>query len=449
MDRDPKGYYGALGVAYSASGAEIKKAFKLRAQEVHPDKNPSPEATRQFQFLTEAFQALCDPTRRAQYDSESYAHFDAPSEEGTPPQSGRTPSGLDPIACFDCGRISAQPRYVIYQHVRSFLVITQRGGIQGVFCSDCGAKRALKASALTWFLGWWGFPWGLIYSPRAIFLNMLGGVQPPGINLRILGQQALYFASIGRINIAKAIARDAVALANRSDPYDGGWATREGRLVVEAMREVCAMATDDGPSPAFKNHWGLGSRAFLVQAAMALAILAIAGLGLWASNRAPLEAGTPPASSQAQPRIALGSQPQALFDQPEQSLPLTGELRALWKSNLRPTLAPLKVVTAAGGPNCYLKLVDWESHASILVAFIRSGEAASLRVLIGAYELRYAAGGKWYGENYLFGPETTYSRADERFDFRVEGTKVMGFTVELIKQSLGNLKETSLKPSEF
>ena len=81
--------------------------------------------------------------------------------------------------------------------------------------------------------------------------------------------------------------------------------------------------------------------------------------------------------------------------------------------------------------------------------FVPSGETASVRVPIGVYELRYAAGETWYGEEYLFGPETVYMRAEERFEFRIDDKRVSGFTVELIKQTNGNLKETALKPSDF
>jgi hypothetical protein len=115
-------------------------------------------------------------------------------------------------------------------------------------------------------------------------------------------------------------------------------------------------------------------------------------------------------------------------------------------------LAPLKVKTAIGSPNYYVKIVDWatrNSTAARLIFFVRSGQTVDVSVPIGAYEFRYAAGEKWYGEEYLFGPETLDRRADEQFVFRVEGDKVSGFTVELIKQIDGNLKETPIRASDF
>jgi hypothetical protein len=112
-------------------------------------------------------------------------------------------------------------------------------------------------------------------------------------------------------------------------------------------------------------------------------------------------------------------------------------------------LAPLRVVTARGSLNYYVKIVDWETHAPILVFFVRSGETASVRVPLGGYEFRYAAGEKWYGEEYLFGRDTVYRKADKRLDFQVEGDKITGHTVELINRMNGNLREVDIKPSDF
>ncbi len=80
---------------------------------------------------------------------------------------------------------------------------------------------------------------------------------------------------------------------------------------------------------------------------------------------------------------------------------------------------------------------------------MRSGQTADVRIPTGVYELRYAAGENWYGEEWLFGPGTVYRRADEQLDFHTEGDTVAGFTVELIKQVNGNLGETPIKPSDF
>ncbi|KAJ2781960.1 hypothetical protein H4R18_002561 [Coemansia javaensis] len=61
-------YYGLLGVPPTASPAEIRTAYMKRALEMHPDRNPSPAATAEFQALADAYHTLSDPARRAEYD---------------------------------------------------------------------------------------------------------------------------------------------------------------------------------------------------------------------------------------------------------------------------------------------------------------------------------------------------------------------------------------------
>ena len=64
-----KDYYGALGVSQGADAAEIKKAYRKLATELHPDKNPgNAEAESRFKEVSEAYDVLSDTKRRAEYD---------------------------------------------------------------------------------------------------------------------------------------------------------------------------------------------------------------------------------------------------------------------------------------------------------------------------------------------------------------------------------------------
>src|SRR5258706_14053328 len=61
--------YSQLNVARGASEAEIKKAYRKLAKELHPDKNKdNPKATERFSKVTQAYDILTDKDKRAQYD---------------------------------------------------------------------------------------------------------------------------------------------------------------------------------------------------------------------------------------------------------------------------------------------------------------------------------------------------------------------------------------------
>ena len=69
----PRDYYELLGVSREASDAEIKKAFRKLARELHPDINRhDPAAEGKFKEVAEAYEVLSDAERRPIYDR--YGH---------------------------------------------------------------------------------------------------------------------------------------------------------------------------------------------------------------------------------------------------------------------------------------------------------------------------------------------------------------------------------------
>jgi len=63
-----KDYYAILGIPKTAGQAEIKKAYRKLARELHPDTNKDPGAEKRFKEANEAHAVLSDPAKRKQYD---------------------------------------------------------------------------------------------------------------------------------------------------------------------------------------------------------------------------------------------------------------------------------------------------------------------------------------------------------------------------------------------
>jgi len=70
MSRDPKGYYKILEVESTADVESIKKSYRKKAMQYHPDKNPeNKESEEIFKQVSEAYEVLSDQSKRRQYDS--------------------------------------------------------------------------------------------------------------------------------------------------------------------------------------------------------------------------------------------------------------------------------------------------------------------------------------------------------------------------------------------
>jgi molecular chaperone DnaJ len=76
-------FYEVLGVGRDAGDEEIKKAYRKLAVKYHPDKNPGDKtAEEKFKEIGEAYEALCDPQKRAAYDQYGHAAFDPRARAG-------------------------------------------------------------------------------------------------------------------------------------------------------------------------------------------------------------------------------------------------------------------------------------------------------------------------------------------------------------------------------
>ena len=76
-------YYEVLGVEKTASVEEIKKAYRKKAIQYHPDKNPGDkQAEENFKEAAEAYDVLSDPQKRQRYDQFGHAGVGGASQGG-------------------------------------------------------------------------------------------------------------------------------------------------------------------------------------------------------------------------------------------------------------------------------------------------------------------------------------------------------------------------------
>lgn len=118
-------HYARLGVPPSASPEEIKRAWRDRAFQLHPDRNPGDDGA-SFRAVAEAYEVLSDPDRRRSYDQGRAASPEGGRPEGASAPSGwRDPSGMwrDPAARWreewrDHGARAFQEAFVRHQQAQ-------------------------------------------------------------------------------------------------------------------------------------------------------------------------------------------------------------------------------------------------------------------------------------------------------------------------------------------
>ena len=88
----PVDYYETLGVDRAANDEQIRRAFRRKAMEFHPDRNKTPGAEDKFKEINEAYQVLSDQEKRSRYDRFGHAGVNGGAD--------RPFDGFDPFGGF-------------------------------------------------------------------------------------------------------------------------------------------------------------------------------------------------------------------------------------------------------------------------------------------------------------------------------------------------------------
>lgn len=139
------------------------------------------------------------------------------------------------------------------------------------------------------------------------------------------------------------------------------------------------------------------------------------------------------------------------ISEPAETLPTVAKPSSgIYAQNLngQQAIAPLEIRTDSGS-DYYVKVVDTANNNDTLTIYIHGGETVEVEVPLGSYEIRYASGNNWYGDELKFGSETSYNKADEIFTFSDTGYQVSGYTITLYQVVDGNLQTRSIDESQF
>jgi hypothetical protein len=102
-------------------------------------------------LITAGFLGVADSIPRSVVDAKTWELY-----------NGRCPK------CSGPGPVTLHPSYRVF----SVLVLTSSSTRQNICCRRCATRERLKDAAFSFACGWWGFPWGLIYTPVQIGRNL-------------------------------------------------------------------------------------------------------------------------------------------------------------------------------------------------------------------------------------------------------------------------------------
>jgi hypothetical protein len=172
-------------------------------------------------------------------------------------------------------------RFVVFQYCVSLLVVTFKRNSDAYLIKpgESAAGTGLRYTLLSLLLGWWGLPWGLIYTLESIVINLQGG--------RDVTQEVV------RAALPAASAQERVELERLASLVPAGAAAGQPRLTTDEFGQLVSGGgpfTEAGPTPWSRRRQMLGLAA-MVAAGLGVLALALVGLAQWGQRTDSLKAG--------------------------------------------------------------------------------------------------------------------------------------------------------------
>lgn len=146
--------------------------------------------------------------------------------------------------CQRCGQLDSSLRGAGFGYAVSLLLVTlRRPGSFGVFCSSCRKKEAFKYSLISALFGWWGIPWGPIYTLQTIGQNSAGGIQNPELNANLLAAVGAELVEHGNPDEAVRALERSLEISDQPEVRQFLWALEGARLSDADTTAVASAST--------------------------------------------------------------------------------------------------------------------------------------------------------------------------------------------------------------
>lgn len=407
MSRRFRTHYDNLKVSRDAPPEVIRSAYKALANKYHPDRNHGSErALRAMQAINASFEVLNDPVRRKAHDEwidRNTGNAAAPPQQASAPRPQYTPPKKQPTYTHaPPPKPLFEPNIGCLYWILGFIAIGLLGSLDE--CSKRNSRSSNAASAPTPI----PLPTPTPAPPKP--------VQPVGVPLGMRWGETADRVISAVTNLGANVVADERHGPQRIVEVKGidgqGLERTVFRFVNNALSEV-AFVFGSGAwvnsASGLLEKWvadandrhGEGYRFKNTDTEAAGIRKRVEGWA-WTQDAGSLALvlQTHEAGGDEKSQLVM-TYTSAKFPQHETVEFLTD----------RPGRAPFKIQTGAGS-NFLLKLVDPQTRKDVMRMFVVGGREANFWVPVGEYELVYASGENWYGEELLFGPETQYAKAD-------------------------------------